>query len=509
MTWSGAAVVWQARGCVRNPGWIGLFAAIAITGCGPSSTQPAAQDRLVVRVLPFEVRGQAEGADFVGRAVAESLANALAQSADLRPPDDPDGSDATRLIRGTLTREGDAIHAGVQALDATTGELLWEADSSSGGGDFPGLVFQLTRRTIEALGASRPDLYDYIVDVTGGQPMAESQLAARARDSMRRTDIEGFLEASTELVARYGDDPAAHIFNAWALMLAWDAAPSNRTYLSRLKERMVSLDRVDPDSPYDEIVRGFIYRSSGQPDEARSVYARVLARTDLSTAARAWILRQRSFAQLASGDAAAAQVDAQQGVALDPVNASGLIALSRALEAVGRLDDAISWTQHALALEPDSWRHFQRLGLVYSRADRLDEALLSFERACRLGERQEACANLAVTLQRAGREAEARAVAIDAESLAASRWGYYNLACFWARAGDKTAAIGFLERSFELGFADALITTDPDLDAIRGDAQFESIVAAIEARISSRREMSRSVFPWQASLAAQPSPVSA
>ena len=62
-------------------------------------------------------------------------------------------------------------------------------------------------------------------------------------------------------------------------------------------------------------------------------------------------------------------------------------------------NDALTATQ-ALALQPSSWRHLQRLGLVYSRADRLDEAVLSFDRACKLGERQEACANHAVTLQR-------------------------------------------------------------------------------------------------------------
>jgi tetratricopeptide (TPR) repeat protein len=493
----GVAVVGDVRGRMRVPVWFVLLTALAIPACGPSPTEPAGEDRLVVRVLPFEVRGQAEGADYVGRAIAASLANALAESADVRLPDDPAGRAATRVIRGTLTREGDALHAGVQLLDPATDELLWQTESSSAGGDFPELVFQLAGHAIEALGASPPDLYDYIVDVTGGSRMSVSELAARARASMRRSDIDGFLEASMELVTQYGDDPAAHVLNAWALMLAWDAAPSDESYLARLKERMVSLDRVDPASPYDEIVRGYIYRSSGQPDEARSAYSRVLERTDLSGAARAWILRQRSFAQLASGNAAAAHGDAEKAVELDPVNALSLVALSKALEAIGRLDDAVTVTNHALALQPSSWRHFQRLGLVYSRAERLDEAVLAFERACRLGERQEACANLAVTLQRAGRETEAREAAADAESLAASPFGYYNLACFWAVAGDRAATIDSLERSVELGFADALITTDPDLDAVRGDPEFEAIVAAVESRISSRRELSRSVFPWQ------------
>jgi len=473
-------------------------------GCGPSAIEPADGDTLVVQVLPFEVLGQEEGADYLGRAIAGSLAVSFAQSEDLLLKEFPGSAEtsaatkATRSVTGTLTRDGDEVHVSLQLLDSKNDEVLWETKMSSGSGDLSGVVFRVARETVQAMGASYPDLYDHIMDVTGSPPMSDSPLAARVRDAMRRYDIEEFLQASSELVAQYPDDPTAHVFHAWATMLAWDAEPSNEDYLAQLKERMVSLDRVDPSSPYDEVMRGYIYRTSGQPDQARSLYSRVLARKDLSSAARAWIVRQRSFTHLASGNGAAARADAAEAVELDPSNALSLIALSKALEAEGRLDEAIASTSQALALQPSSWRHFQRLGLVYSRADRLDEAVVSFDRACKLGEWQEACANHAVTLQRSGRDAEARAAATHAESLAASRWGYYNLACYRALAGDRPAAIRGLRRSLELGFADAMITTDTDLESLRGDPEFETVLAAVGERIRSRQELSTSVFPWQA-----------
>jgi tetratricopeptide (TPR) repeat protein len=488
---------------VVYPG-IALMVAISLGGCGPSSTAPAEDGRLVVQVLPFEVRGQEEGADYVGRAIARSLAVSLDQSEDLvvrQVPESPGhaaAKKATRSVVGTLTRDGDVIRLGVRLLDPTTDEVLWETEMSSGSEDLPGLVFRAAQESVRAMGASYPDLYDHIMDVTGSPPMSDSPEAARARDALRRYDFAEFLRAAVDLVSLYPDDPDAHVLSAWATALTWDAEPSNEDYLAQLKERMASLDRVDPSSPYDEVMRGFIYRSSGQPEQARALYSRVLARTDLSVAARAWILRQRSFTHLASGNAAAARADAEQAIDLDPSNALSLVALSKALEAEGRLDDAISSTRRALALQPSSWRHLQRLGLVYSRAGRLDEAVHSLDRACKLGERQEACANLAVTLQRSGREPEARAAAAHAESLSASRWGYYNLACYRALAGDRAAAIGDLRRSLELGYADALITTDPDLASLRGDAEFEPIVEAVEERIRSRQQLSTSVFPWQA-----------
>jgi tetratricopeptide (TPR) repeat protein/TolB-like protein len=483
-----------------------LIVVLALGGCGPSSVEPADGDKLVVQVLPFEVRGQEEGADYLGRAVARSLAVSFAQSEDLLLREVPESAGpatavektAARSITGTLTRDGDSVRVSLQLLDPRKDELLWETEMSSAGGDLPGLVFRVARQAVQAMGASYPDLYDHIMDVTGSPPMSDSPQATRARDAMRRYDFGEFLQASLELADRFPEDPVAHVFLAWATMLAWDAEPSNEDHLARLKDRMVSLDRVDPSSPYDEVMRGFIYRSSGQPEQARALYSRVLARKDLSSAARAWILRQRSFTHLASGNGAAARADAEEAMDLDPSNALSLVALSKALEAEGRLDDAIASTRQALALQPSSWRHLQRMGLVYSRAERLDEAVLSFDRACKLGERQEACANHAVTLQRSGREADARAAAKHAESLSASRWGHYNLACYRALAGDHAAAIGDLRRSLELGFADALITTDSDLESLRGDAEFEAIVEAVEERIRSRQELSTSVFPWQA-----------
>lgn len=483
-----------------------LIAAVALGGCGPSSVEPADGDKLVVQVLPFEVHGQAEGAEYLGRAVARSLAVSFAQSEDLLLREVPESAGsaaaaektAARSVTGTLTRDGDSVRVSLRLLDPRKDELLWETELSSGSADLPGLIFRVARQTIRAMGVSYPDLYDHIMDVTGSPPMSDSAQAARARDALRRYDFQEFLRASVDLVAQYPDDSASHVFVAWATMLAWDADPSNEDHLARLKDRMNSLDRVDPSSPYDEVMRGFIYRSSGQPDQARALYSRVLARKDLSSAARAWILRQRSFTHLASGNGAAARADAESAVELDPSNALSLVALSKALEAEGRLDEAIASTNQALALQPSSWRHFQRLGLVYSRADRLDEAVLSFDRACKLGERQEACANHAVTLQRSGREADARAAATDAESLAESRWGRYNLACYRALAGDRAEAISDLRRSFELGFADALISTDSDLESLRGDAEFEAIKEAVEDRIRSRQELSTSVFPWQA-----------
>jgi tetratricopeptide (TPR) repeat protein len=471
-------------------------------GCGGQFTESTDDGIFLVEVQPFEVRGQEQGADYVGWAIAKSIAGNLSQSENLRVLEvasdaEHSAETATRLITGTVTREGEAIHARLHLLDPVAGRELWQTELSSERSDLSDLAFDLARETAEQMDAGYPEMYEYIGSIRSGDAMSESPLAARALDAWRARDYQEFLQASSSLVAQFPEDPASHAIDAWALMVSWDEMPLSETRLTRLKERLVELDRVDPRSPYDEILLGYVYRSSGQPEQARALYSRALDRDDLSYALRAWILRQRSFTHQQAGNMEAARNDAERAVDLDPSHASSLGALSRALEAAGNLDEAISASERALDLQPSSWRHLQRLGIVLMRAGKPEEATPPIDRACQLSEAQESCANLAVILQQSGRDGEARAMAEYAASLPGSRWGYYNLACYQALAGMKAAAVDSLGRSIELGFADTLIKTDPDLDLLRRTAEFEAAVAAVEERISSRKRLSTTVFPWQ------------
>ena len=134
---------------------------------------------------------------------------------------------------------------------------------------------------------------------------------------------------------------------------------------------------------------------------------------------------------------------------------------------------------------------------MYSRAGRTEPATRSLRAACDLGNNQESCANLAVILGRAGKAVDAREAAQYAETLAGTAWGAYNLACYRSQSGDPGGAVRELRRAFELGFADSLIATDPDLDALRGLQEFEDIALAIEERVTNLRRQSSSIFPWQ------------
>lgn len=350
-------------------------------------------------MTPFEVRGQEEGADFVGRALAEALTVRLDRVEAMEPVAEGEASRPAIEITGILFRDGATARTTVRISKPEGAELLGEAEITTDEGDFSSLLHEVTD---------------------------------------------------------------------WARMLAWDARPANEQRLAELKQRLVTLDRIDPASPYDEIMRGYVYRTTGHPDHAGDLYNRVLARTDLAVAMRAWILRQRTFTHRQLGN--------MEAVRLDPSSAHSLVALSRALETGGRIEEATDHARRALMLEPSAWRQHQRLGIALIRSGNLADARTALERACRFGECQEACANLAVALQRGGWSEEARSAAEHAESLPGSRWGFYNLACYRSLADRRSAAIDDLRRAIDLGFADSLIRTDTDLDPLREDPRFEAIL---------------------------------
>jgi tetratricopeptide (TPR) repeat protein len=484
-----------------------LVAALACAGCGGASDAPPGENARVVRILPFEVVGQDEDADFVGWAFARSLASGIAQAGNIRvlevpegrapEPGEPDGSEPSHVVSGTLSRDGAAVHARLELVAGAHRSPTWETEAGDQGGDLSRLASGLSEEVVRALGVPVPDLYDYLRDVDGGPEMSASPLTKRARDAWTAFDLEEFREASREVADRFPDDPAAHFLNVWALVYSWDTEPSSET-LNLLRERLAALNRVDPSSPYDELMRGFVYRSSGEPGLATEMYSQVLARTDLTSATRAWAHRQRSITDLQRGNADAARADAEEAVRLDPANASSLFALSKALEAMDELDEAIVRSRQALALTPFAWRQHQRLGIVYSRAGMVEDAILSLERACDLSSSQEACANHAVTLMKAGKRPEALAALEHAGTLSGTPFGAYNIACAWSLAGEKSRALDALHEAVKLGFADALITDDPDLDALRGDPEFQEILLDVEESLRSRRERSLSAFPWQA-----------
>jgi serine/threonine-protein kinase len=455
-----------------------------------------APDERTVLVFPFEVRGQAEGAEYVGRSLAEALAINLAQAHELRVLPVPQKGEiegvgalararaaervgAGRLLAGAITRDGTQVRASVSLVDSAENRILWGTRMQAHDGDLPTLAMSLARAVAGELGATFPRMYDYIGNVSGSPAMAASPQTALAQEAMRAGDIASMRKATRELVEAFPDEPDAHALRTQALVLAWDADPT-ATRRAALERSIRRLDETAPDNPYGASFRAYLLHQDGKSEAAIEAFSRVIARPDLTPSLRAWALRYRALAKEAVEGKQSALVDLEEAHRLDPANAWTFHILSRTLLSLGRTDEALTRARQAVALVPSFWRNHNALGSTLSELGRHEEARDAFEVACRLGNAQLPCALYALALLRTGDEAAAARAVERASKLTEDAHGTYNLACYWALTGHQKRALVALKRAIDLGFSGSLLTRDPDLASLREDPEFVALVGSLK-----------------------------
>lgn len=142
---------------------------------------------------------------------------------------------------------------------------------------------------------------------------------------------------------------------------------------------------------------------------------------------------------------------------------------------IGREDEAHEAWQQAMRLSPEWSRPHSDMAIMYRKADRMDAAVIEVLEALELNpEGPVTHYNYGVILDVLGNHKEARTryekvLELD-PSLPAP---HYNLACSYAREGDLTKALPYLERAISLDEAfrkDA--AKDPDFDPVREEEAF-------------------------------------
>jgi tetratricopeptide (TPR) repeat protein/predicted Ser/Thr protein kinase len=479
---------------LAGAGLAGWFMNRGSTSAAPA---PAAGDKTVL-VLPLEVRGQTEGAEYVGRAFAEAVAVNLAQARDLRVLPVPESRElgetgaldraraarelgAGLLLTGAITRDGEAVHASLNMVDTVENRIVWGSQRDAPEGDLAGLASTMAREGLRGITPAAPSLYGAPLTLTGGPAMSASSLTGVALGALRRQEDAAALEATEALVAAFPGEHDALVLRAVAL----NRQPGDEPLPGGpelLEATLAALERLDPSSPFPAF-----YGALALEDPKRTVeeLSRALEREDLSPGLRFNILRARAWTTRRIGNVSGAVADMEEALRLQPASARGLADLGYFLREAGRAEEALGRSRQAVALEPTWWRGHHQLGHVLSGLQRYHEAAEAYQEACRLGEHQYSCAGAAGALLQAGRKDEAMAMAATAAAMPESSAGSYNLACFWAQAGDPEKSLTYLRRSIEIGGAFAWFANDPDLIPLHGDPEYERIIAEVGANLDS------------------------
>jgi serine/threonine protein kinase/Tfp pilus assembly protein PilF len=146
-----------------------------------------------------------------------------------------------------------------------------------------------------------------------------------------------------------------------------------------------------------------------------------------------------------------------------------------------RYEEAIREAERALEMDPTFPVALGVIGLASSRLLRHDRAIESHRRAIESSSSTRYRADLAYVYAKAGKPDEARATLDELEKLSATRYvSPYFVAGARAALGETDLAFSCLEESFaERSNGMTLLTTDPNLDDLRPDRRFPSLVRRV------------------------------
>lgn len=453
--------------------------------------RPSNTENISVLVLPFEVHGQQEGAEYVGRVFAEAIAVRLAEVPSLRVFPVAAGGEgsqssemtAERVIRGRLMRQYDGLQVSLSVVDVDANRIVWGTQEALQAADLTSAASRLSCMVLEGMDIPRPRLYPVPGSMTGPPEMASSPELAAVIGFLRQEKDAEADSVAAQLVGKFPAEPDAIAMQAWTRLRLWWRyhAEATRATIDTTLERLVQLD---PGNPYAQMFTAFLLRHEGEPNEAITLYEQILTRQDMSSEFLSWVLRQRSNAYIVVGYAVEAERDLRRALELDPTAPESRMALSRVLRQLRRNEEAVECALHAVSLAPRDFEAYATAGIALEKVTRWDEANRYFEKAIELNSSQFTHSLLAANLAALGRREEsARAIAI-ASTHPDEPYGCYNLALASERLGERDQALHFFRRAISAGYAGITLDDDePGVEGLFSDPRFQALMNDLRRRM--------------------------
>ncbi len=543
-----AAVAGKPGRARRLAWWIAMPAAILVVaalgwfaksrlGGAPSRTSAvrAPDAAHTVLILPLEVRGQSEGAEYAGHAIAEAIAVNLAQARNLKILPVPEASEfaesgalersrraltmgAGRLLAGSMTREGKVVRASVTLFDTESNRVLSGAQKENTEGDLTDIAMSAAKEISAQLGGAPRKLYDFWRVPYGSPTFLSSPELSRALLSAPTLD-EAIGKAQT-LVEAFPEEPWPRVYLAQPLLSRAGRTPPGSPEWRAWESNLEQLRRLDPLSPTIAAQEALRLQSAGDHAGAIAILTRAVARDDVTPRRRSHDYVLRALVYPMMGRYAEAIADYEEAARVDPSSFEPYWGLSWLRLKRGSIAEGLTRARQALALDPDSSDSTELAGEALLRNGEILEALPYMKRTCNAGvsmditlvawsckdygsalcrlgrfdeglpllaraceENRSLCASHAIALVRAGRLEEARQRAAKASEAREQEQDLYDLAAYAALTGDRTEALRLLKKNIEGGDYDMWIASDPDLGSLHGDPEFETLVAEIKNKV--------------------------
>jgi serine/threonine protein kinase/tetratricopeptide (TPR) repeat protein len=447
------------------------FALESLSDSASTPAQPLPDEAPSIAVLPFLDMSPGKDQDYFCEGLAEELIHAFTQIPELRVASRTGSFQfkgkvadvsaiaqqlrVSTILEGSVRKSGDHMRVSVQLIKAADGFHLWSERFDRDMKDIFAVQDEITEKVVEALSLV---------------------LTPRNRKAPARPQTSDVAAYESYLRGRLW-------FNRYGR--------KNHSEAIRMFEEAVA---IDP---------GYALAYAGMADSSSFLYAyhggraEDLARAEWASAKALSLAPQFAECHASRGFVATIRQNYDEGerefraaIALDPRLYEAKYYFARMRVAQGQMEEAAKLFEDALAQRPEDYVIPLLLTMVYRSLGRGEETQASARRGVEAAERY-AAANPddprplylgAGGLELCGERARGLEWAARARAMGSEDDGVlYNLACFYATAGELATAIDCLERAVRNGFTGRKwIEHDSDLDPIRATERFRAIVASMK-----------------------------
>jgi eukaryotic-like serine/threonine-protein kinase len=450
-------------------------------------------------VLPFTTPGAEPENEYFAEGLAEELIADLAQVRALRVISRTSSMQlkgTTKRLRdigrelgvryaleGGIRKVGDLLRITAQLVDTHTDTRLW-ADKYAGA---PGDVFELQERVsraiVQALDVTLSSDEDARLTDRPLRNVRALELFFRARQEIRRYQMERAAPLLEQAVAIEGEVPALRALRALALILQVRAGlHPDKQPLDTAEAEARALVRVSPEAAYGHALLGFIGVERGALREAVRSLRAAMARDPTDADVQFYL----GFSLVCAGQIAEAAALSRRLMADDPLSVVAPTLAGVVSWYTGRPAEGLESSQRAVEMDPESLLSHWTLGYHYALLGRFADA---GRHATVLAQRAPAIPSvvqLRALLDASDglkRDARERLSAVNVEAVDGHMT--FHIAEAFAMAGDSVRALELLARAVDRGFYahEFIGRLSPFVEPLRRIPEFYRIVAAAERRV--------------------------
>jgi TolB-like protein/Tfp pilus assembly protein PilF len=382
------------------------------------------------------------------------------------------------VLNGRVAQRGDDLTLNLELVDVQTENVIWSEQYNRKQTDLVSLQSDIARDVssklkIKLSGADEQKLTrNYTQNAEAYKLYLQGRFYANKRtpkDSRKAIDCfqqavsidpnyalaYGGLAISYAYLTIYGDEPGAETF------------PKAREFASKASQ-------LDGNLAEPHILLGllkFLQEHDSVGWERESELA--LAANPNSTDAHR--LNGLRFLFLGRFDEALAEE--QRALEIEPLSTAGNINYSYALFYAGRIDDSEAQTKKAIELAPDFWLSHHYLSIIYRYKGNYAQSVEELAKSKDLRDETEAARLIRESFAKGGWQGFLRAMTVEHAPM---KMTPYNIAGFYAEAGDKDRAFAALNEAVDkydqfIGF----VKIDPFLKPLRDDPRFQQVVKRI------------------------------